>query len=233
MRSVGASIILLFSLFLVLQRPLAQEPSLVKKGKMLYADNFDHGLKQWTTEYERIPSSSIEAVSGELIVDVAGGATVWFKQKLSGNIMIEYTRKVVVAGGANDRLSDLNQFWMASDPRNVNLFTRNGNFAAYDSLQLYYLGYGGNTNTTTRFRKYTGNGDRLLLGEFTDSTHLLKPNKEYLVAITMNKGRISCLIDGKLLFSYLDPAPLRSGYFGFRTTQSRQSINAFKVYELN
>lgn len=66
-------------------------------------------------------------------------------------------------GGKNDRISDLNQFWMANDPNNYNLFTRNGVFEAYDSLQLYYVGMGGNSNTTTQLRKYRGNGQRVLL----------------------------------------------------------------------
>jgi rhamnogalacturonan endolyase len=72
----------------------------------------------------------------KLVLDTKGGVTVWLNPLLKKNIRIEYDRKVVVAGGVNDRLSDLNNFWMAKDPRNKTLFTRNGILESYDSLQL-------------------------------------------------------------------------------------------------
>ena len=33
---------------------------------------------------------------------------------------------------------------------------RNGEFKNYNTLDLYYVGYGGNDNGTTRFREYHG-----------------------------------------------------------------------------
>ncbi len=79
--------------------------------------------------------------------------------------------------GPNDRLSDMNFFWMASDPNNPNLFTRTGLFKEYDVLQLYYAGIGGNFNTTSRFRKYEGTEGKDVVKEYTDKEHLLQPNK--------------------------------------------------------
>ena len=137
-----------------------------------------------------------------------------------------------MANGKNDRLSDLNQFWMASDPRNNNLFTRNGIFEAYDSLKLYYVGMGGNTNSTTRFRKYEGDGNRTLLGEHTDAPHLLAANKEYFIQITIINGETRFFVDGQEYFHFKDPNPLTEGYFGFRTVQSRQLIDDFKIYAI-
>lgn len=203
-----------------------------KKGRLLFHETFDRSLQHWVPEYAEGTNAKIATGNRRLVIDVPGGATVWLKRKLSGNVLIEYRRTVVLAGGVNDRLSDLNQFWMATDPRHASLFTRNGEFEAYDSLQLYYVGVGGNTNTTTRFRKYLGNGERQLLGEFTDPAHLLVANKEYLVSTTVFNGRTTCSLDGKLLFSYNDPQGLTAGYFGFRTTASRQIIRDFRVYEL-
>ena len=132
----------------------------------------------------------------------------------------------------NDRLSDLNQFWMAIDPLKENLFTRSGVFSEYDSLLLYYVGFGGNSNTTTRFRKYTGNGERVLLNDLTDKEHLLKPNKEYLIKIVVYDGLSKFFVDDKEFFSFRDINPITEGYFGLRTTQSRQEIDDFKVYRL-
>ena len=44
------------------------------------------------------------------------GLTLWRKEKMSGRVTIEYDACVVVEK-EGDRLSDLNCFWMASDPK--------------------------------------------------------------------------------------------------------------------
>ena len=124
-------------------------------------NKIDDKIKKVMKEYPK----KFSLKNGKLIINVDHGATVWFNKKLSGNILIEYHRKVIMNNGHNDRLSDLNQFWMATDPRQENVFTRSGTFTEYDSLRLYYAGIGGNTNSTTRFRKYTGTGERKLLAE--------------------------------------------------------------------
>jgi rhamnogalacturonan endolyase len=203
-----------------------------KQGALLHADSFAQGLSRWVPEYRAGAGSSVAAAQGKLTMDVAGDATVWFKPELSGDVQISYRRTMLMRGGPNDRLSDLNQFWMASDPRNANLFTRDGTFAQYDALSLYYMGMGGNSNTTTRFRKYDGKGQRVLLGDLADSDHLLLPNREYQIDISVYQGCTRIAVDGETYFTYRDPEPLRKGYFGFRTTHSRQEITDFKVYRL-
>src|SRR5436305_13687404 len=115
--------------------------------------------------------------------------------------------RVLVDTGRNDCLSDLNTYWMATDPENTNLFTRNGVLESYDSLQLYYVGMGGNTNSTTRFRKYQGNGERTLLKEYTDKEYLLEANKLYHIVITIKDSRTTFEVDGKTFFSYNDTSP--------------------------
>jgi rhamnogalacturonan endolyase len=151
-----------------------------KKPALLFFDDFARlDTSLWITEMDAAPGSSVYCKDSSLFLDTKGGVTVWLNKKLSGNIRIEYARKVLAEGGSNDRVSDLNTFWMATDPRNKNLFTRRGEFESYDSLLMYYGGIGGNTNTTTRFRKYEGNGERTLLKEYKDSMHLLKPNTNY------------------------------------------------------
>ncbi|WP_164974104.1 rhamnogalacturonan lyase family protein [Filimonas effusa] len=205
-----------------------------EKGKLLYASHFSDpsSLQQWHTEMEALPASKVAIQNGQLVLDTKGGVTVWLAKKLKGNLRIEYSRKVVLGDGVNDRVSDLNQFWMASDPRQTNLFTRSGAFSSYDSLQLYYVGMGGNTNSTTRFRKYVGDGSKPLVAEYTDSAHLLVPNKEYQVTIIVKNGTTSYWVNGERYFHYTDPAPLKEGYFGFRSTFSRQEISDIKIYQL-
>ena len=85
------------------------------------------------------------------------GATVWFRQPLEGPYVLEYTATAVSAGGADDRVSDLNNFWNATDGRSPDeLFAthRGGALAEYDYLTTYSVGYGANSNTTTRLRRY-------------------------------------------------------------------------------
>jgi rhamnogalacturonan endolyase len=199
--------------------------------RLIFKDDFKDKRK-WIIEMVPTPNSSVYTDHGKLILDTKGGVTVWLNQRLQGNILIEYKRKVLVAGKGNDRLSDLNQFWMASDLRNKQLFTRTGVLEQYDSLQLYYVGMGGNTNSTTRFRKYEGNGTRTLLQEYKDSTHLLQPNREYKITIMVKNGVSSYFVDDVPYFQFADPAPLTSGYFGFRSTWSRQEISHLRIYQL-
>ena len=202
------------------------------KDKILYQDNFDQNMNDWKVETPESPNSKVEIKNGRLIINVDHGATIWFKKKLSGNILIEYNRKVIMNDGHNDRLSDLNQFWMATDPFKENVFTRSGKFSEYDSLRLYYAGIGGNSNTTTRFRKYLGNGERKLISDLQDKQHLLQPNKTYFIQIVVDNGTTKVFVDGEQYFSFTDVEPLTEGYFGFRTVKSRQEIGDFKVYRL-
>ncbi|MES2898177.1 MAG: DUF6250 domain-containing protein [Pseudomonadota bacterium] len=202
-----------------------------RRGMLLHQDEFDGPMSGYVSEFAAGPGNVVEARDGRLLIDVAAGATVWLAKPMSGNVHISYTRRVVVDGGRNDRLSDLNHFWMARDPRGGKLFGRSGRFEEYDDLDLYYVGIGGNGNTTTRMRRY-GNGERVLVGEHADTTHLLKANHDYQVDIMVYQGCTRVLVDGREYFSYRDPQPYNSGYFGFRTTWSRQAIDHLKIYRL-
>ena len=211
-----------------------QTDTVIKGVDMKYSDVFAKAIDstQWVIEMAPAPNSSVYTQHGHLVLDTKGGVTVWFNHPLPRNVRIEFDRKVIVASGVNDRLSDCNVFWMARDPRNKNLFTHNGVLESYDSLQLYYVGMGGNTNRTTRFRKYEGNGQRTLLQEYTDSAHLLQANTVYHFLIVVFNGNISFWVNNQCFFKYKDAAPLQQGYFGFRSTKSHQEISNFKVYEL-
>lgn len=187
--------------------------------------------KVWVAEIEQKAGgiSSVYTQDGALVLDTRGGVTVWLNKLLRGDLRIEFDREVLVDTGRNDRLSDMNVFWMATDPRNTNLFTRNGKFASYDNLQLYYVGMGGNSNRTTRFRKYYSGGRKPVIREYSDPAHLLRANKLYHIKILDSAGTTSYWVDGECYFSYADPVPLKEGYFGFRSTWSRQRISNFRI----
>lgn len=196
--------------------------------------------KYWKVESES-PDYKVTFSGDTAEIISPKGLTLWRKEKMAGAVTIEYDACVMDEGKPGDRLSDLNCFWMASDPKSPdNLWKRekwrNGIFLNCYSLQLYYLGYGGNHNSTTRFRRYDGNEAGItkadarpaILREYKDEAHLLKANKWYHVKITNENNRVSYYIDGKRLIDFRDADPLTSGWFGFRTTLSRTRITNFK-----
>jgi len=203
-----------------------------QKGRLLFRDSFSAAInKNWVIEANEKSDPNIHPVGGRLHIEVVNGATVWYNKPLSGNYIIEIHRRVVVEN-VTDRLSDMNFFWAATDTRDSNLFTRKGVLESYDSLQMYYAGIGGNTNKTTRLRKYTGTGERKLLAEYKDAAHLLEANKDYLVQIVVYNGLTQLYSNGILFFSYRDEQPLKQGFFGIRTTKSHQLVDDVAIYEI-
>ena len=113
--------------------------------------------KKWCVESES-DQYSVTSLGGDTLEILAPkGLTLWYRQMLKGDMTAEYDACVMDEGRDGDRLSDMNFFWMASDPQAKDIWTRmasrKGVFANCSQLQLYYLGYGGNYNTTTRFRR--------------------------------------------------------------------------------
>ncbi|WP_052823512.1 DUF6250 domain-containing protein [Neotamlana sedimentorum] len=207
------------------------------EASLIYKNDFDGDLSDW--QVEQMEGGVVELNNGKLEINDEKGCTVWLKEKFEGSIIIEYDVVIVQDGGVNDRVSDLNCFWMATDPENPsNLFenskSRGGKFSNYDSLQLYYMGVGGNHNKTTRFRRYVGNGERPLLPEhdLSDSKYMLEPNKTYHIKIVANHGVIQYYRNGELFSDFEDDAPYTSGYFGFRTVKNHMKVDNFKVYQI-
>ena len=236
MKSIFSRFFIALSLLTLSCRLSAQEGQLklLTAGKLIYKDQFRTALDTSLWKVEVIDSTGdfVGNKKGKLILRTKNGITVWLNKKLSGNIRISYDRKVILKGGALDRLSDLNQFWMALDPAQANLFTRNGVLESYNNLRLYYVGMGGNYNATTRFRKYDETGKRKLIAEYTDSSHLLIANKTYHIDLVVKDGVVSFWVDQQPWFSFQDTSVLTSGYFGFRSTKSNQEISDLKIYQL-
>jgi hypothetical protein len=203
----------------------------------LYSDDFTHGLDHWSTELEN--GGKVTADNGSLDIDVPAGCTVWFKQELTGPVAIEYDATAIKAGGENDRVSDLNCFWMArnrDEPASPLAKPRTGKFADYNDLLTYYVGYGGNTNTTTRFRRYIGDKDqRPLLPEhdLQDAPHLLTANKTMHIRLVAAGSTVQFFRDGEKVFDFHDDKPYTAGWFGFRTVKSHLRISGFRVYRID
>lgn len=193
----------------------------------------------------------VEDHSGKTVFHTSGdtleistpkGLTLWYKQRLTGNYEISYSACMPMRGDdPNDRLSDLNCFWGANDPKHPdNLYARssyrNGFFPNYKTMTLLYVGYGGNHNRTTRFRKYYGGlpeqDDKVVrpvIGEYLDAGHLLKAGRWYRIRIEVKKKQTRFYVNDELLFIRpLEPGE-GDGHFGLRLLQNHTLITNLKV----
>lgn len=174
---------------------------------------------------------------GDVIdVDTPAGLSLWFKRELVGPVTIEFEALAVSEGGANDAVSDLNAFWMATDAAapdgSVFARGRSGAFAGYDDLKTYYVGIGGNRNTTTRFRRYVGApGNRPLLPghDLKEAENMLVPNRWTHVRLIADGGTIAVERDGRRIFELDDAQPYKRGWFALRTTKSHLRIRNLRI----
>jgi hypothetical protein len=203
---------------------------------LLHADDFT-SAQQWVLEAEH-PDAKVQASNGVLDIDTPAGLTLWFKPRLTGPLQIEFDATAVAEGGPNDQVSDLNVFWMATNRDGGPPMSpfRGGRFEAYNDLETYYVGLGGNRNTTTRFRRYIGDPvQRPLRPEHDLSTPdtLLAPNRTQRITLMADGSHIEYRRDGRTLFSFEDPRPYTSGWFALRTTKSHLRIRHFRVHSLS
>lgn len=192
-------------------------------------------LQHW--QVEQTPGGTVRTEQDALVIEDSAGCTVWWREKLTAPVEISYDVTVVSRGGPHDRVSDVNCFWMAQDPQAPDAcpfapgYGRSGKFADYDSLLTYYVGMGGNTNTTTRFRRYDGTPARPLRAEhdLQAPEFLLQPNRTYRIKLVARDGVAEFWRDGEKLFSFTDPAPLTQGWFALRTVKSHLEIRNLQV----
>jgi hypothetical protein len=199
----------------------------------LVADDFARfDTSRWAVEAED-GAATVYAKDHALYLDTARGLTVWLREKLAGHYEVTFTRTVLAERQEHDRLSDLNLFWQASLPDGgaQGRFARSGKFEDYDGLRLWYAGIGGNGNTTTRFRYYDGSGARTLLTEYLAPPYLLVANHAYRIRLVVDGAGSALYVDGVRFFQ-APAAFVEGGYFGLRTTKSRQRISDFSIQRL-
>jgi hypothetical protein len=203
--------------------------------RLLYSDDF-HDARQWLLEKES-PDARVTARNGVLDIDTPAGLTLWFRHELTGPVEIEFDAIAVSEGGANDHVSDLNVFWMATNADGSAPFPslREGRFAAYNDLRTYYVGLGGNRNTTSRFRRYIGDAEQRPLWPEHDLGSpgaLLVPNRKQKITLTADRSRIEYSRDGRVLFRLHDPDAYTRGWFAIRTTSSHLRIERLRIRAL-
>lgn len=199
-------------------------------------------LSDWVIENQ---SEHMLVEKGNQIIEIIApeGLTLWYNRKLAGEYEISYRIAMVAEGNRFDRLSDMNCFWGASDPEHPDDFFarsewRKGKFHHYNSLNLFYVGFGGNENTTTRFRRYHGeyygkddSKIKPLLQEYTDRKHLLEPDKWYQIVINVTNRETSYSVNGETLFRLPIKKGEADGYFGIRLLTNHIQLMDFNVTE--
>lgn len=209
-------------------------------GDKIYEASFNRAdTVSWVIEAETPVDINSVVSDGALVLDVPAGITVWNTNRFQGDVMFEFDVTVVGQGGRNDRVSDLNCFWMATDPEFPDQFFersswRGGIFWNYYSLNLYYVGFGGHNNTKTRMRKYNAATPPPppVLKEYDDPGRLISPNARHTVRILCLGSRVTYFFNGAVLFDFQDDHPYKEGHFGFRTTHNHMRIHRFTVHRV-
>lgn len=195
---------------------------------IVHEERFDQGLQRWQVEQQ--PGGTVALRDGQMVIDDEEGCTVWFREKLQAPYIIEYT----VTPSTEGRVSDVNCFWMAMDPRWPDGLLaggerRHGAFTHYDPLRTYYVGMGGHDNTTTRFRRYPGDGSRPMAPAHDRSEPLLTGDRPMRIRIVADGRRTQYIRDGEIVFDVIDAHPLTEGWFGLRTVNSHLLVDDFRV----
>lgn len=220
-----------------------------RKLEQVAADDFRAGLARWRLEAE--DARAIVTVQGG-VLDIAtpAGLSLWWREPLAGDYAIRFTAVALPApasaGPHAGRLSDLNMFWNALEADGSAPRPRTGQFAGYDTLPTYYVGFGANANTTTRLRHYTGRERRLLAG-FADAPAAEPGERPMTPQTRLRAGQplgveivsrqptaddpvhLRWRVDGHELFTRADAHPRLQGHFALRTTASRLQIRDFQV----
>ncbi len=201
-------------------------------GRTIFQDDFTKGLNKWWVE----GGQSVNTANGKLYVKAdpkkfdkgknGGVCTVWCRQKISGNIQIDFD--VYVISSETDA-NNINLFLFYSDSSGKPLeesasSRKTGDYPLYHKLNGYIFTYLNDFKNLAgtkpgqpakaRFRIRRCPGFKLLTQTF--AYHVKKGRKYHITVIRKNK-ELSIAVDGKVYLKAVDPKPFKSGYWGFRT----------------
>lgn len=219
-------------------------------------DDFPDGgpdPRRWRLEAESAAAQVHGAAPGLLDIRTPAGLSLWWQQPLQGDHALRFEARALPApdsaGALAGRVSDLNLFWNATEADGQAPRPRDGRFASLDTLRAYYLGYGANSNRSTRVRAYDGQGGRTVLagwadppeagpddrrGRLTAATRLV-PGQWLAVELVSHAPRPGSAahghvaVGGQRLHTFSQPQPLLGGWFALRTTASRLQVRGFHI----
>jgi carboxypeptidase C (cathepsin A) len=158
----------------------------------------------------------LHAVTPLTAPGVEPAATLWLRQALPADVLIEFTAGA--AAVTEENACNLNVFLHATEPDGSPYrFGRSGNYGDYHKIPNYIMTLtGGFQAGWARLRRDPGFE---LLSE--EQSTRSEPGKTYRFRILIQKGRIRQWIDDRLIHDAVDPHPLPGGQFGLRTWRSR------------
>jgi hypothetical protein len=186
-------------------------------GPLLAQEDFDD-LRNWVVQIEQgrgKGEATVEVSDSAMHCVLPGrGCTVWYRRKLPSRVTIVYDVLCPTPKPGAEGLQprDINNFWMASDPKNPErgLFDSeryNGGFGSYDKMHGYYASTGGGgavANRTTRMRRYPREVDgrpavHLALNDKDGKPgYLITPDKVMTVQLVAYDDVVQYIVDGKL-----------------------------------
>lgn len=214
-------------------------------------DDFRSGLARWRLEAEDA-RAEVQASEGRLDIQTPAGLSLWWREPLAGDYVIRFSALALPApasaGVHAGRLSDLNMFWNAAEADGSAPRPRSGAFAGYDDLELDYVGFGANANTSTRLRAYRGGQRRLIAGfaaaaiaepgeQAMHEGTRLHPGQAVHIEIVSRQptaadpAQLRWSVNGRLLFSRADAQARLQGFFALRSTASRLQIRDFQILQ--
>lgn len=224
-------------------------------GPELFRDNFST-IDNWVVQIQDRDGPTephVEVKGNTLDCFLPGrGCTVWLKRKLQTRITISYNvicpTPMPPIEGVHPR--DINNFWMASDPRAAeqglfNSTNYTGAFGSYDKMNGYYASTGGGSNVkanlTTRLRRYPReiNANPTIHIALNDKDgkpgYLITPDRVMTIQLVAYDDLVQYIVDGKLIYEIGkgDQIQLEDRDSNGKRVQikGRYDLDRFPVYE--
>ncbi len=185
--------------------------------------------KRWVLE----GNATVEARDGKLSVVTAKSkqveqvATVWWREALPADVLIELTARAT--GPIEDNAANVNLFFHARElGGGPYRFGRSGRYADYHTIPNYITTLtGGFQEGWARMRRNPGFN---LISE--DKTLRSEVGGAYHIRVVIAGGRLRQWINGRLVHDARDPDPLPGGHFALRTWRSHILWSDVKISAL-
>jgi hypothetical protein len=187
--------------------------------ELLHQEDFEGAANRW--RFDGRGRAWVE--NGRLHTDATGvESTAWFTEELEGNLLIAYQAHVLAPVEAKN----INLIFLAAarDGGDVLKLSFTGSYPEYHKIPNYIWTV---TGGHTRLRRNPGFD---MVSE--DKKTLPEPFRTYNLAVAIQDGLIRCFIDGKLVHSWRDPNPHRSGKLAFRTFHTHLWWDNLRIYRL-
>ena len=176
----------------------------------------------WRNRWVVEGDAACEARDGHLNIvtsnqpDSKKSATLWWREPLPDNILIEMTAGADLP--AEENAANLNLIFHAREPDGRPYqFGRSSAYADYHKIPNYIVTLtGGFQEGWSRVRRDPG---FTILSE--EKSTRSEPGRTYKIRAMITAGRIRYWLDGRLIHDARDPQPLPGGHFALRTWRSR------------